>query len=125
VGQAVALDNYAKITAEFLPSNDNPPRPVQVQEKSANTRLEPDLAGRYRVQLDDVTNVRIATVSARELDPRVRKVADAAHESTLGGEVPAVDASPWVALGLLALFAAETALRVLSSRRRGPIEQAA
>ncbi len=118
VGQSVALDGFARARAEHLPIEGGSPVPVDLRGEGKLAHLEPDVRGLYRLQLDGTTSTRVATIAAREIDLRPRAVTDVARAGDLGGEAPRTDASPWVAAALLALFAAETALRVFSGRRR-------
>lgn len=118
VGQMVALDGFAKASAERLPLDGGPPVAVDLRGEGKLAHLEPDVRGVYRLELDGATSTRVATLPAREIDLRQRAVADLARSGELGGEAPRTDASPWVAVALLALFAAETGLRVLSGRRK-------
>jgi hypothetical protein len=56
-------------------------------------------------------------VPEREIDMRPRPIADGARGETLGGVAPSIDASPYVALGLLGLLVLELFLRTLGQRR--------
>ncbi len=118
VGQAIALEGFKEVKATYLPPTGGAPVAVEVRGDARGARLEPGLAGRYELVLDGATSMRTATVPAREIDLRLRQVADGAKAKELGGEAPRMDASPYVALVLLALFAIETALRVFSGRRK-------
>jgi len=124
VGQAIALEGFKDVKASYLAPSGEPPVPVEIRGDARGARLEPGLAGRYELVLDGATSMRTATVPAREIDLRPRKVADGARAKELGGEAPHVDASPYVAVFLLALFALETALRVFSGRRKDELEPA-
>ncbi len=52
----------------------------------------------------------------REIDLHPRRVHEDARAASLGGVDPSLDVSPYVALALLALFAAELALRLAGQR---------
>lgn len=118
VGQAIALEGFKDVQATYLAPSGEAPVPVEVRGDTRGARLEPGLAGRYELVLDGNASTRTATIPAREIDLRARKVHDGATAKELGGEAPRLDASPYVAVGLLALFAIETALRVFAGRRR-------
>lgn len=118
VGQAIALEGFKDVKATYLAPTGAAPVPVEVRGDARGVRLEPGRAGRYELVLDGNTQVRTATVPAREIDLRTRKVHGGATAKELGGEAPRMDASPYVALVLLALFAIETALRVFAGRRK-------
>ena len=59
----------------------------------------------------------------REIDLRPRAVLESARATSLGGVEDAIDASPYVAIALLGLFAAELLLRAAAGRRREHGEQ--
>lgn len=124
VGQAIALEGFKDVKATYLSPSGEAPTVVEVRGDARGARLEPGLAGRYELTLDGNTSIRTATIPAREIDLRTRKIASGARAKELGGEAPRLDASPHVALLLLALFAIETALRVLSGRRKDELPAA-
>ena len=64
---------------------------------------------RIGVTIDGSKELRVAAPLAREIDLRPRAVAPSATSSALGGGVSIVDVSWMIALGLLALVAAELA----------------
>lgn len=80
-------------------------------------RASPPLAGLYELALDGDRSTRAAAVPEREIDLRPRKVVASARTETLGGVAAAVDVSPYVALALLALLAAELFVRTAGARR--------
>jgi hypothetical protein len=92
----------------------SPAGPVATTREDGVLRVVPTIAGAYRVTVDGAKELRVAAPVARELDPRPRSVAPAATSSNLGGGVAVVDFSWIVALVLLALLAAETAVRALT-----------
>jgi hypothetical protein len=76
------------------------------------------LAGSYQIELDGERSTRVAFVPAEEIsDPPGEAPPEAQRQAGLGG-AGEIDASPELALVLLALFAAELALRVGSEARR-------
>jgi hypothetical protein len=117
-GQSIPLEGYERMRAEVLAVDGGAPRPAPIRGEGALARLEPDVRGVYRLELDGETSTRVVTIPAREIDLRAHPVTEGASAGALGGEAPRTDASPYVAVALLALFAIETALRVLSGRRR-------
>jgi hypothetical protein len=70
------------------------------------------------VSIDGSKELRVAAPLAREIDMRPRAVTSTSTSSALGGGVAIVDVSWMVALGLLALVAAELVMRALSHRAR-------
>jgi hypothetical protein len=87
-----------------------------VIEQDRRLRADAPLAGRYELTLDGEATTRVAAVPDREIDLRPRQVRDEARAAAMGGVASALDASPYVALALLALLAAELALRVRGQR---------
>ncbi|MBX3208264.1 MAG: BatA and WFA domain-containing protein [Labilithrix sp.] len=83
-------------------------------------RIVPTLIGPYRLTVDGVQELRVAAPVQREIDLRPRAVVSATTSSSLGGGVSVVDVSWAIALGLLALVAAETVVRAVT-RPRGEI----
>jgi hypothetical protein len=77
----------------------------------------PPLVGTYRLTVDGKTETRIAAPVARELDFRPRAAAPTAGGDGMGERHASVDISGQVALALLALVAAEIALRAWSRRK--------
>jgi hypothetical protein len=88
-------------------------------------RAAPPLAGLYELELDSERTTRVAAVPDREIDLHPRAVRDEAHAASLGGVDPSLDVSPYVAIFLLALFAAELVLRVLGQRAGGELSTGA
>ncbi|HEY8078495.1 MAG TPA: VWA domain-containing protein [Labilithrix sp.] len=80
-------------------------------------RAVPALAGAYHLTIDGNKELRVAAPLAREIDMRPRNVAPSATSSNLGGGVAVVDVSWAVALVLLALVAAEIAVRAMTRAR--------
>jgi hypothetical protein len=80
-------------------------------------RVVPPLLGAYRVNVDGRSEVRVAAPGTRELDLRPRAVGAMATGEASGEQRTRVDVSGHVALVVLALVAAELALRLRSSRK--------
>jgi len=91
---------------------------VAVTRDDGTLRVVPFLAGAYKVSIDGSKELRVAAPLAREIDLRPRAVTSTSTSSALGGGVAIVDVSWMVALGLLALVAAELVMRALSQRSR-------
>jgi hypothetical protein len=88
-------------------------------------RASPAVAGLYELVLDGERSTRAVSVPEREIDLRPRKVRSSARTETLGGVSAAVDVSPYVALALLALLAAELLVRTTGARKNEGAEGAA
>ncbi|HEY8089669.1 MAG TPA: VWA domain-containing protein [Polyangiaceae bacterium] len=80
-------------------------------------RVVPPLVGVYRLQVDGRKETRVAAPVTRELDLRPRGASPSAAGEGMGERRTAVDISEQVALALLALVAAEIALRAWSRRK--------
>ena len=91
---------------------------IAVTRDEGTLRVVPFLAGAYKVSIDGSKELRVAAPLAREIDLRPRSVTPTSTSSALGGGVAIVDVSWMVALGLLALVAAELLMRALSNRPR-------
>lgn len=91
---------------------------IPVTRDEGTLRVVPFLAGAYKVTIDGSKELRVAAPLAREIDLRPRAVTPTSTSSALGGGVAIVDVSWMVALGLLALVAAELLMRGLSNRPR-------
>jgi len=91
---------------------------VAVTRDDGTLRIVPFLAGAYKVSIDGSKELRVAAPLAREIDLRPRAVTSTSTSAALGGGVAIVDVSWMVALGLLALVAAELLMRALSNRPR-------
>lgn len=75
-------------------------------------------AGRYRVDSGAATQHRVVMVDEREIIDAPGKAPEPAHEAEASAGRGSVDASPELALVLLALFALELLVRLLSQARR-------
>ncbi|WP_437600440.1 VWA domain-containing protein [Sorangium sp. So ce590] len=91
---------------------------LPVVEVDRRLRVSPPLAGLYELTLDGERSTRVVSVPEREIDLRPRRVAESARAAELGGMSASIDGSPYVALLLLALLAAELLLRALGGRRQ-------
>jgi hypothetical protein len=76
----------------------------------------PALIGAYHLSVDGKSELRVAAPDVRELDLRPRAAAASTAGEGLGKRRAYVDVSGHVALALLALLAAELALRVWSRK---------
>ena len=95
-----------------------PAGPVAATQDDSVVRLVPPRIGVYRIGVDGKAEVRIAAPDARELDMRPRAAAPSTSGSGMGEQRARVDASGEVALALLAVVAAEMAMRAWSRRLR-------
>jgi hypothetical protein len=94
-----------------------PRGPVAVARDEGVVRVVPPLVGVYRLSVDGKAETRVAAPVARELDFRPRAAAPTTGGEGMGERRAAVDISGQVALALLALVAAEIALRAWSRRK--------
>ena len=122
VGQAWTFDGYTVVKVRRMPLDGaGAPRTIAVIEQDRRLRADAPLAGLYELTLDGEATTRVAAVPDREIDFRPRQVRDEAHATAMGGVASALDASPYVAIALLALLAAELALRARAPREE-PLE---
>ncbi|MDI3288102.1 VWA domain-containing protein [Polyangium sp. 15x6] len=120
VGDAFTFDGFKDVSIERLPLRAGEARQsIPVVEQDGRRRAVASLRGRYEVRLDGERAIRVATVPEREIDLRPRRVIDAARAEELGGVAPSIDASPYVALGLLGLVVLELFLRAVGQKREG------
>jgi hypothetical protein len=118
VGDAFTFDGYKDVTVEYVPTRAGESAvKMEIAEQKGRRSVVASLAGRYIAFTDGEQTVRIATVPEREIDMRPRKIAETARAETQGGVQPAMDVSPYVALGLIGLFAIELLLRTWGQRR--------
>jgi hypothetical protein len=94
-----------------------PKGPLAASRDEGVPRLVPPLVGLYRITVDGKAEARVAAPVARELDLRPRAAAAGTGGEGMGERRAAVDISGQVALALLALVAAEIALRAWSRRK--------
>jgi hypothetical protein len=100
---------------ECEPANAGEPNPCAGE---ARTSALVPLAGTYHLTMDGEQQTRVVFVPAEEItQPPGQALVHAPGRAGLGG-AGEVDASPELALALLALFAAELALRVGTEERR-------
>jgi len=118
VGDAFTFDGYKDVAVEYVPGRlGEASQKQEVLEQNGRRLVVASLAGLYVARIDGEQTMRIAMVPEREIDLRPRKITETARAETLGGVQPALDASPYVALGLLGLFAMELMLRTWGQRR--------
>ncbi|WP_437486087.1 VWA domain-containing protein [Sorangium sp. So ce1014] len=127
-GEAWTFDGYHDVKVERV-RVDRGQGPVgrealPVVEVDRRLRVSPPLAGLYELTLDGERSTRVVSVPEREIDLRPRRVAESARAAELGGMSASIDGSPYVALLLLALLAAELLLRALGGRREPAETQA-
>ena len=107
VGQVWTFDEVHALQATG-PSR----KPIPVTQDPVRKLLVPDLVGRYRIVADGTTLVRVAAAIEREIDFRPHPVVTTARSATLGEVRSRIDASPYVAVALLALLATELGIRL-------------
>jgi len=118
VGDAFTFDGYKDVAVEYVPTHvGEPTLKMEIAEQKGRRLVVTSLAGRYVAHTDGEQTVRIATVPEREIDLRPRKIAETARAETQGGVQPAMDVSPYVALGLIGLFVIELLLRTWGQTR--------
>jgi hypothetical protein len=119
-GEAWTFDGYREVKVERVSYRGAGERDgVPVAEVERRLRATPGLAGLYELVLDGERSVRAVSVPEREIDLRPRRVLESARAAELGGMSAAMDVSPYVALVLLLLTAAELALRVGLRKQAG------
>jgi hypothetical protein len=120
VGETWTFDGFKQVSIQRFPLTPGAkPLPIPVSVDADRLRASPPLAGLYELKLDDRDAVsRVASIPEREIELRPRRVDDSARSTALGGVSSSINASPYVALALLGLLAAELALRALGQRRR-------
>lgn len=83
---------------------------------SAQQQLVPALTGSYRLMVDGRPEQRAVTLDAKELYQSPELAQDGPLDNAAGASASAVDASPYWALVVLALFALELGWRAFRSR---------
>lgn len=117
VGETWTFDGWKQVTVERVSiAGPGERRPVPVATLDGRLRSSPPLAGLYELTLDGERATRVAQVPEREIDLRPRRVNASARTATLGGVAASIDVSPYVALFLLALLAAELLIRTAGQR---------
>jgi von Willebrand factor type A domain/Aerotolerance regulator N-terminal len=94
-----------------------PQGPIPVSREQGAARAVPPRVGLYTISLDGKSESRVAAPVSRELDLRPRAAAATTGGEGMGERRASVDISGPVALALLALVAAEIALRAWSRRK--------
>ena len=120
-GEAWSFDGWKQVVVERVSyAGPGDRAAVPVLQEDGRPRAVPPLAGLYELTLDGERSTRAVAVPEREIDLRPRRVHTSANTESLGGVSAAVDISPYVALALLALLAAELLLRTAGSRAGAP-----
>jgi hypothetical protein len=116
-GETWTFDGFKQVSVERV-SYDGPGerRSIPVSSSDGRLRASPPLAGLYELTLEGEKTTRAVAVPEREIDLRPRRIHSSARTEALGGVSSAVDVSPYVALALLALLAAELLLRTSGQR---------
>jgi hypothetical protein len=91
---------------------EGPEGPVVVSREGPEPRVVPATLGTYRLTIDGKKEVRVAAPAPAEIDMRPRAAAETTRGRDVGDSRATVDASPALALGLLALMALELLLRL-------------
>ncbi|MCC6553347.1 MAG: VWA domain-containing protein [Polyangiaceae bacterium] len=121
-GETWTFDGYREAAVHRVSyTGEGAPEPVAVTESDRRFRASPALAGLYELTLDGERATRAVSVPEREIDLRPRRVHESARAAELGGMSASIDASPYVALALLLLLAAELALRTTLGKRETPL----
>jgi len=125
-GETWTFDGYRDVKVERVSyAGAGEREPVAVAEVERRLRATPGLAGLYELTLDGERSTRAVSVPEREVDLNARRVVESARAGELGGAQTTIDASPYVALVLLLLVAAELLLRVLTRKQPEPESAAA
>ncbi|HEX8794091.1 MAG TPA: BatA and WFA domain-containing protein [Polyangiaceae bacterium] len=111
VGTAWKMPGAHEVTVE------GPAGPVSVARDDGVARVVPPVVGVYRLTVDGKSETRVAAPDVRELDLRPRAASSGAVGEAVGERRASVDVSGPIALVLLALVAAEMALRTWSRRK--------
>ncbi|HEY4013390.1 MAG TPA: VWA domain-containing protein [Polyangiaceae bacterium] len=118
--RAATKETVAGATWRFAGARDvtieGPGGPVRVDRDASGLHASPPRLGTYRLTVDGVPEIRVATVPERELDLRPRAAAEVASGRRVGERRATVDVSGTVALLLLAATAIEMALRLWTRR---------
>ncbi len=96
---------------------EGPGGAVPVARDEGVARVVPPLVGVYRITVDGKAETRVAAPELRELDLRPRAASGGGGGEGMGERRASVDVSGPIALVLLALVAAEMALRAWSRRK--------
>jgi hypothetical protein len=113
VGEVWTFDGYKDVdVARVSVAGKAPREPLVISKNDARPVASPSRAGLYELRLDGDSTTRVAVVPEREIDLRARRVRQDATNAALGGSAAQLDASPYIALALLALMALELILRL-------------
>ena len=94
-------------------------KPASAVADAARRVVTPGHLGAYRVTVDGEAHERVVAPIEREVLAAPRVVTPSPRTASFGERNPAVDASPWIALGLLALLVVEVAQRLWTRRAAG------
>lgn len=111
-GQRFGFTGAKSVQGDFLGIGDAKPVRVEVSP-GPPPRADAARIGRYSFVVDGDTQTRVAVAADREVDLRPRALSPSARDPSLGGEARKMDASPYVALGVLVLLFLEIVLRLL------------
>ena len=92
---------------------------VAVVPDEVAPRAAPSHVGLYRLKVDGRTEARVVAPAQREVDLRPRRLALAAAARAFGENRASIDASPALAMMLLALLTLELGLRIRAGRKAG------
>ncbi len=110
VGVAWTFVGATDVTAQ------GPAGPVPTTRERDAPSIVPPLIGAYTLMVSGQNELHVAAPSVRELDTRPRALSTAAQTQAMGDTHAQVDASPAIAIALLALLFIELALRVWGAR---------
>ncbi len=110
-GQRFAFVGAKSVQGELLSLGEKRPTKLDVPV-STSPRVDAARIGRYHFVIDGAAETRIAFAPAKEIDLAPRALSPRARDPSLGGEARQIDASPYVALALLALMLVEIVLRL-------------
>ena len=96
--------------------------PAVAQTHADTLSATPSRVGVYRLRIDGRKEVRVVEPVEREVDLRPRKLAVSAAGKAFGDNHAAIDASPTLAIALLALLTLELVLRVRAGSARRAAE---
>ena len=108
VGRSWVFEHVAQVEAQ------GPSGVVAVDRLNGAKRITPTVAGLYNLRLDGEVQARFASIPEREIDLRPRPIVPNATSQALGDTSSSVDISRYIAIGLLALLAAELVWRAIA-----------
>lgn len=114
VGLAWEFPSATRVTG------DGPAGPLAQAHAGGAVAIVPGVVGSYSITVDGRHEIKVAAPVQREMDLRPRALTPAAQSSSMGDTHAEVDASPAVAVLLLALLTLELVLRAWGPDRRAP-----